>query len=70
VERGLVLNAIALDASREIEQRLLLVQVGERFRDVFDGEKLAVGIDVVVFRLVGRERACIFDLIGGAGGAE
>ena len=70
VQRSLVLNAVALDASGEIEQRFLLVEVGERLRNVFDGEELAVGIDVVVLRLVGREGSGVFHLIGGAGGSR
>ena len=49
VQRGLVLNAVALDAAGEIEQRLFLVDVGERVGDVGDGKELAVGVDVVVF---------------------
>ncbi len=66
MERGLVLNAVTLDASGEVEQRFFLVQIAEGLRNVFDGEELAVGVDVVVFGFVRREGAGVFHLVGRA----
>ena len=51
VKRGLVLNAVALNAAGEIEQGFLFVDVGQRVGNVCEGEELAVGIDVVVLLL-------------------
>ena len=53
MKRGLVLNAIALDAAGEIKQRFFLVDVGQRVGNVGEGKELAVGIDVVVLRSSG-----------------
>ncbi len=70
MKRGLVLDAIALNAAGEIEQGFLLVDVRQRVGNVFKGEELAVGIDVVVFLLIGSEGSGVFHLVGRAGGSR
>ncbi len=69
MEGGLVLDAVAGDASGEVEQRFFLVDVVERLGDGGDGKELAVGVDVVVLALVGGVGGGVFSLVGGAGGA-
>ena len=70
MERGLILDTIALDTTGEIKEGFLFVDVGQGVGNIREGEELPVGIYVVVFFLVGSESGGVFDLIGGAGSSR
>ena len=68
-QRGLVLNAIARDTAREIEQRLLLVDFCQRLRHCAQRKKFAIGVQIVVLALVGRVTGGVFHLVCVCSGA-
>ena len=62
-QRRLVLNPIARNAARKIQQRLLLRDLLERLRDRPQRKQLAIGIQIVVFALIRRIARRIFRLV-------
>ena len=63
-QRSLVLDAVPLDAAGKVQQRFLLGNLFQRFCDSFQGKQFAVGVEVVVFALVGRIACRVFRLVG------
>ena len=68
-QRGLVLDAVARNAAREVEQRFLLADLRQRLRDGAQGKEFAVGVEVVVLALVGGVGGGVFHLVGVGVGA-
>ncbi len=67
---GLIFNAGAVHAAGEIDQRFLLLDVGELRGDGAQGLEAAVGVEDVELGVVGGERAAgVGGAFGGAGAA-
>ena len=66
-DAGLVLNALAREAAREVEHALLLLHLFHRFADGADRVELAVGVERVELAVVRGEAGGVF---GGAVGSR
>ena len=69
-QAGLVLDAVAGEAAGEIEHGLALIDALQALGNGTDGEQFAVGVEAVVFGIVGGERGgVVAGAVGRAGAA-
>ena len=58
-QAGLVFDAVAREPAGKVQHALALIHLLQRLRHLPDRIQLAVGVQVVVLRVIGGERGCV-----------